>query len=105
MAITVGRWERRDSADREAFGAAALKFCRTLKAREGVRGCRFFWTSSDAIAILSEAESLRVLDEPPTQDMAQALFALDDLARPTGLERWMDPRDGTEVYRLAGRRK
>ncbi len=105
MAITVGHWERRDSADRDAFGTAALQFCRAMKARGGVQSCRFFWTSPDAIAILTEAESARVFDEPPTRETAQALFALDDLARATGLERWLDPRDGTETYRLAGRRR
>ena len=103
MAIIVGRWERRDSADRDAFGSAALAYCQTIKRREGVRGSRFFWLSPDQIVIQSEADSHQVFDQAPDADMAKTLFALSDLARAYDTERWMDPRDGQAVYRSAGR--
>lgn len=103
MAIMVGRWERRDNADREALGSAALAYCRAVKAREGVRSSRFFWLSSDRIVVQTEADSPLAFDQPPDGDSVKALFALSDLARSGDTERWMDPRDGQAAYRAAGR--
>jgi hypothetical protein len=103
MAIIVGRWERRDSADRQDMGGAALAYCQALKARDGVRGARFFWVSPDRIAIQTEADSQQVFDEAPDAETAKALFALADLAQAVDTERWMDPRDGQAAYRNAGR--
>jgi hypothetical protein len=103
MAIMVGRWERRDSADRESFANAALAYCQAMKARDGVKNSRFFWVSADQIVVQSEAESQQVLDQAPNADLAKSVFALSDLARAYDNERWMDPRDGQAVYRTAGR--
>jgi hypothetical protein len=103
MAIMVGRWERRDGAEMEALGSAALAYCQAVKTRPGVRGCRFFWLSPDRIVIQSEGDSAQVFDQPPDAGLAKALFALSDLARAVDSERWMDPRDGQAAYRTAGR--
>jgi hypothetical protein len=103
MAITVGRWERRDDADREALGNAAVAYCRAIKKQAGVRSSRFFWLTPDRIVIQSEADSQEVFDQPASGDAAKAVFALSDLARGYETERWMDPRDAEAVYRSAGR--
>jgi hypothetical protein len=103
MAIIVGRWERRDGADLDAFGSAALAYCQAIRARDGVRTSRFFWTSPDQIVVQTEADSQQVFDQPPDATAAKALFALSDLARTSDTERWMDPRDGQRAYRSAGR--
>jgi hypothetical protein len=103
MAIIVGRWERRDSADRQDLGSAALAYCQAIKTRDGVRSSRFFWVSPDRIVIQTEAESQQVFDQPPDAETGKALFALADLAQAVDTERWMDPRDGQAAYRNAGR--
>ncbi len=102
MAIQLTRWERRDNADRNALGNAALEACRASRRVEGTQSCRFYWSSTDGIAILWEAESPLVFDQPPTADQARAIFQLDDLAHPLAMERWADPRTGQDAYRLAG---
>jgi len=103
MAIMLTKWERRESTDREALGNAAFVLCREQRARPGVTGCRFFWTNPDEVAVLAEAESAQVFDEPPNPEMNRALFGLADIARQTVTERWIDPRDGMAAYRAAGR--
>jgi hypothetical protein len=103
MAIQITRWERRDNADRNALGNAALDTCRASRGVEGTRSCRFYWSSTDGIVILWEAESAQTFDQPPAADQARAAFALADLSRPVGMERWADPRTGQEAYRLSGR--
>ncbi len=103
MAVTLTKWERREGTDREELGNAAFVLCREQRARPGVTGCRFFWTNPDEVAVLAEAESAQVFDEPPKPEMTRALFHLSDLARQTVTERWIDPRDGMEAYRTAGR--
>ena len=103
MAILIDRWERRDNADRNALGTAALDLCRAVRAAEGTRSARFYWNGPDAIALLWDAESAEVFDRPPTQPAARAVFALADLARNTGSERWSEPGRAQETYRLAGR--
>ncbi len=103
MAIQITRWERRDNADRNALGQAALDACRASRGIEGTRSCRFYWTSTDGIAMLWDAESAEVFDQPGTADQARAVFALADLARAVDMERWADPRTGQDVYRRAGR--
>lgn len=102
MAIQLTRWERRDGADRNELGSAALEVCRASRRAEGAQSCRFYWSSTDGIAILWEAESAQVFDRPATADQARAMFALSDLAHPSGMERWADPRAGREAYQLAG---
>jgi len=103
MAIIVGHWERRDSADLDAFGSAALGYCRAMKSQDGVRASRFFWTSPDAIVVQTEADSPQAFDQRPDAETLKALFALSDLARSSETERWMDPRDGQAAYQSAGR--
>jgi hypothetical protein len=103
MAVMLTKWERREDADRDAFGNAAFVLCREQRARPGVTGCRFFWTSPDEVAVLAEAESAQVFDEPPQPELTRALFGLADIARQTTTERWIDPRDGIAAYRAAGR--
>ena len=103
MAIQIGHWERRDGADREKLAMAALDLCRANRAVDGMRSVRFYWTGPDNIVLQSDAESFEVFDRPFGADSARAAFALSDLARATGSERWTDPRAGENVYRTAGR--
>ena len=81
MAIMLTKWERREGTDREALGNAALVFCREQRATPGVTDCRFFWTNPDEVAVLAEAESAQVFDEPPKPEMNRAIFHLADVAR------------------------
>ena len=103
MAGMVSHWERRDGSSREALGEAAFALCRASRQMDGVRSSRFFWTTPDEIAILTEAEHMADFDQPAKPDQAVAVFALADLARETSTERWIDPRDGQETYQIAGR--
>jgi hypothetical protein len=103
MAGLVTHWERRDGADREALGQAAFALCRATRQVDGVKSSRFFWTGPDQVVILSEANTMADFDQASKPDQAEAIFALSDLARATATERWIDPRDGTEAYRVAGR--
>lgn len=102
MAIQISRFERRDSADRDAMARAALDVCRAGRASEGARSARFFWTNTDSVAFTFDAESAEVFDRP-TPELVRAWFALTDLARETGFERWGDAGDGERAYRAAGR--
>lgn len=101
MALSFSRWERRDNADRAAFGLACLEVCRAWK-ESGVRA-RFYWTGPDSVAILGEGEDAAVFDAAPPVSVSRAVFALGDLARQTSAERWIDPRQGAEAYARAGR--
>ncbi len=103
MAIQIGHWERRDGADREALGRAALDYCRATRAVDGMRNSRFYWAGTDSIVIQSDAESFEVFDRPASAASAKAVFAMADLARPVMSERWTEPGQGEEVYRRAGR--
>jgi hypothetical protein len=103
MALRATYWERRDNADREALGNSAYDFCRSARGVEGIRNCRFYWSNADTIVILSDAESPDVFDRPGTPEVGKAAFALADLARTVRDERWIEPREGVEAYRRAGR--
>jgi hypothetical protein len=103
MAMQVTYWERRDQADRDAVGRAALVYCRAARGQEGVREARFYWLGPDTLVVAEDVESLDVPSTSVTPDQARALFALADLARRTGQERWQDPGRGEAFYRLAGR--
>lgn len=103
MAILISRYERRDAADRDAMGRAALELCRACRAVEGYRSMRFYWTSADGIAFISDAESQEVFDRPGTPDVLRAAFALSDLARNVGSERWTSAGEGEAAFRGAGR--
>lgn len=103
MAILISRYERRDGADRDAMAGAALDVCRANRAAQGMRSARFYWTNTDTIVLMLDAESQEVFDRPGSSDQLRTAFALADLARNTGLERWADARDGEQAYRGAGR--
>jgi hypothetical protein len=103
MAMQVSWWERRDAADRDALGRAALAHCRALRRSEGMRSARFYWLGPDALVLLEEVESLDIPSEGMAPDQAQTFFALADLARQTRYERWQDPGRGEAFYRLARR--
>jgi hypothetical protein len=103
MAIVVNYWARRDNASIEALGSAAYEYCRALCTQEGVSRSRFYWVNADTIVVQSEGSSFEVFDRPATPEVGRALFGLNDLARAAGSERWMDPKEATEVYRRAGR--
>ncbi len=103
MAMQVSWWERRDQADRDALGRAALEHCRALRTSEGLRSARFYWLGPDTLVLVEEVESLDVPSETMQPDQARTLFALADLARQTRYERWQDPGQGEAFYRLAGR--
>ena len=103
MALQVSWWERRDHADRDALGRAALAHCRALRAGEGMRSARFYWLGPDALVLVEDVESLDIPSEAMAADQAQTFFALADLARQTRAERWQDPGRGEAFYRLADR--
>ena len=103
MAMQVSWWERRDQADRDALGRAALEHCRALRTSEGLRSARFYWLGPDTLVLVEDVESLDVPSEAMGTDQARTFFALADLARQTRYERWQDPGSGEAFYRLAGR--
>lgn len=102
MAVLISYWERRDKAGIEPLAHAANHYCQAARAQEGIRSARFYWVDADHIAIMSEAESFEVFDRP-TPELGEAAFALTDLARASGAERWYEPREAEEAYRRAGR--
>jgi hypothetical protein len=103
MAMQVSWWERRDGADRDALGRAALAYRRAARAQDGVRGARFYWLGPDALVVAEDVESLDIPSTSLTADQARAAFALADLARRTSQERWQDAGVGEAFYRLADR--
>lgn len=103
MPLSISRWERRDNSDRDAFARAALDLCRAWRAEDGVRGARFYWASADTLVTMLDAESPEVFDRQPNAMRGRALFALSDLARNLGNERWGDARTGEEAFHIAGR--
>lgn len=100
MAMLVSWWERRDSADRNAFGKAALDFCRATRVRPGMRSSRFYWLNADTVVVANDGE-MESFDGPPSPEQAKALFALSDLGRQTAMQRWGDAGAGEQVYRSA----
>ena len=101
MAMLVSYWERRDNADRERFGRAALDYCRAVRGQGGVRSARFYWLNPETLVLALDVESLEIGDRLRTPEVAQAGFALADLARPTRMERWGDAGRGEELYRMS----
>ena len=57
MVIGYGRWDRRDGADRDRLGQAALAFCRALRSETGVQDARFYWSGVDSLVVLTDAVS------------------------------------------------
>lgn len=94
--------ERRDNADREAFGNAAVAVCKASRGQDGISSARFFWYTADTIVFLVEGDTA-ALDAPGTPESAAAGFVMSDLARLVSNWRLLDPRAGVENYRRAGR--
>jgi hypothetical protein len=103
MAMEVSWWERRDHADRDALGRAALAHCRALRQTAGRRSARFYWLGPDTLVLVEDVESLDVPSEELEVEESRTFFALADLARQTRQERWQDPGQGETFYRLADR--
>ena len=103
MALEVSWWERRDPADRDALGRAALDHGRTLRQTAGMCAARFDWLGPDTLVLFEDVESLDVPSEAMGTDQARTFFALADLARRTRYERWQDPGSGQAFYQLADR--
>lgn len=101
MDIGMSRWERREGADRDQLGRAALAYCRALRGSDGVHGARFYWANPDALVVLTEAESAAVLYRQASPEVARATFALADLARQTGAETLFDAKAAEAMYRAA----
>ncbi len=101
MDAGVTHWERRDGADRNAFGMAALGLCRALKATDGVQDARFYWSGTDNLVVLTHVDSAEVLNRAPSAALAAANFGLADLARETGSETWFDAATGKAMYDAA----
>ena len=95
-------WERRDNADRNDLGNAALAVCRSLKAMDAVTSSRFYWHNADTIVIWTEGEA-SAFEMPPDLNVAKAFYALADLAKTTKDWRLLDAKLGEEAYRAAGR--
>ena len=106
MPIQIQVWERRDNADRNALGNAALDLCRTSRI-DGIRSARFYWHGADAVVLLTDGETDALNDlgnaAKTTADRSRALFALSDLATATLAMRLTEPGVGQEAYRRAGR--
>lgn len=103
MAIQYSRWERRDGADRDALGRAALAACRAT--RTDTSRSRFYWASADEIVILAEAPETRDFFREPTAEGAAAYFALSDLARRVDYQLWAEAGRGEQTWRLAEQAK
>lgn len=103
MAMEVSWWERRDPADRDALGGAALAHCRALRANPGLRSALFYWSGPDTLVLVEDVESLDVPSEELELEQSRTFFALTDLARQARQERWQDPGQGETFYRLADR--
>ncbi len=102
MAAKVDHYDRRDGADREALGRAALTYCRVIRAQPGITNSNFYWSSADAVAVVTFGESAAALEPGPKPEMAKAVFGLADVARRTGSEHWTEARDGEAAYRMRG---
>lgn len=102
MPVSYSRWDRRDAADRNAMGSAALDLCRAMRAMDGVDDSRFYWCGTDSLVLLTHATA-GALGAGPTPEAASANFALADLARQTASETWFDPSQGMEMYTRAAR--
>lgn len=101
MDIGYSRWERRDGADRNALGNAALEYCRALRREDGVNDARFYWSGIDTLSILTHVQSTDALNRVHTPRAARATFALSDLARQTKAEVWLDAHVGEAMYNTA----
>lgn len=101
--LVVSKWDRRDSANREEFGAAALRLCQAAKSGGATASSRFYWATPDRIAIVNEADDLSAYWAPPGPDLGAAMFAMADLAVLSSTEQWADAGTGETTYRESGR--
>ncbi len=104
MALHVSKYERRDGADRNELGIAALEACRSARETAGVIDSRYYWINPDEVAIITDAEPGAWgpgSANTPQPRATKALFALADLAKNTSLEVWADARAGSETYKVA----
>ena len=103
MPLHVTKWERRDGADRDALGTAALTMCRFARSNEGVRNARFYWANTDTVAILVDADPGAWgpgSAGDPTAEGAQAIFGLSDLAHGVAQETWGEAGAGEALFRM-----
>ena len=102
--LMVTRWNRRDVASREDFGAAALRLCKATKGLGAVTSSRYYWSNPDQVVVVNQTDDLSAYWSPPGEALGAALFAMADLATMSGQEQWADAGQGTSTYREAGRR-
>lgn len=81
------------------MGLAALLYRRSLRALHDSTQRRYFWASPSQIVTVVEGAGP---GDTPDPDVATAIFALDDLAAPSGGETWNDARAGTDTHQAAG---
>ena len=103
MPATYVRWERRDDADRNEMGLAALQLCRRWRAH-GADVAKFYWANPSTIIMFHEGspEALNVGNFNQDGDNAAAMFAMDDLARLVEAQPLVDGRGGQEAFQRAG---
>ncbi len=101
--LVVTKWDRRDTASREDFGAAALRLCKSTKGRGAVTSSRYYWANPDQIAVVNQTDDLAAYWSAPGDGLGAALFAMADLATMAGQEQWADAGQGSATYRDAGR--
>jgi hypothetical protein len=103
-AVSISRWDRRDSADRVDLHGAALAFTKAVRAGKGVLSSRFYWElNGDAVVVITEYETVTAMMAEAAPAVPAAAFRLADLGRPTGMTRLTDARDAAATYQAAGR--
>jgi hypothetical protein len=103
MPLTTYRVTRRDGADRGEFALAALDLCRQYRGFEGVIDARYWWSGSSRLAIVIETEPGVVAQQLGSPELANAVFAMDELGDSHGIETWNDARGAAEAWESAGR--
>jgi hypothetical protein len=107
MPIQLSVWERRDNGNREALGNAALEACRIVRKVKGITSCRFYWSGSEYIVVLTEGETAALNGTGYSADQLAKYNKLGlivaDNAKQTLNLRLTEPRDALASYRSAGR--
>ena len=101
--VIVNHWDRRDTASREDFGAAAYAVCRAARGQRGITSAKYYWATADQIVIAYDTDDLPAFYGPPTKENGAAMFTMADRARMVGTETWVDAGQGSAVYKDAGR--
>jgi hypothetical protein len=105
MAYRLFIWERRDNADRAAFGNTALAACKIYRKTDGINSARFYWSGTERIGILLEGTPA-ALNSPgagAAPSDAKVAFDMADLARQTDDILLSEAKTGEELYKSAGR--